>query len=138
MSARVVRGQCSNQLVKIPLCRLIISVMPGFVLTWILTAVALLITAKLVPGFQVSGIGGAAIAAIILGLANAIVKPILVILTLPLTFITLGLFLFIVNALTLWIAGSVTAGFRVNGFLPALIGSIVLTLVSSILNHLVD
>jgi putative membrane protein len=112
--------------------------MPGFVLTWILTAVALLITAKLVPGFQVSGIGGAAIAAIILGLANAIVKPILVILTLPLTFITLGLFLFIVNALTLWIAGSVTAGFRVNGFLPALIGSIVLTLVSSILNHLVD
>ena len=111
--------------------------MPNFLLTWLVAAVSLIITAYLVPGFVVQSFVAALIAAVILGLVNAIVKPILVVLTLPITIVTLGLFLFVVNALTIWFAGAITPGFDVNGFLPALIGSIVLTIVSSVLNHLV-
>lgn len=111
--------------------------MPNFLLTWLLAAVSLVITAYLVPGFAIANFVAALIAAVILGLVNAIIKPILVVLTLPITIVTLGLFLFIVNAITIWIAGAITPGFDVNGFPPALIGSIVLTLVSSVLNHLV-
>jgi putative membrane protein len=108
--------------------------MPHFLLTWLLTAVALLITAHLVPGFKFDSFVAAALAAVVLGLANAIVKPILILLTLPFTLVTLGLFLFVINALTLWLVGSVTPGFHIDGFLPALLGSIVLTFVASILN----
>ena len=97
-----------------------------------------MITAYIVPGFVVSSFGAALIAAIVLGLVNAIVKPILVLLTLPLTIVTLGLFLFVLNALTIWLAGWLTPGFDVAGFLPALIGSIVLTLVASGINFLVE
>lgn len=111
--------------------------MPNFLLTWLLAAVSLVITAKLVPGFVVTSFVAALIAAVILGLVNAIIRPILVVLTLPITIVSLGLFLFIVNAITIWLAGSITPGFHVNGFIPALIGSIVLTIVSSVLNHLV-
>ena len=96
-----------------------------------------MITAYIVPGFIVSSFVAAAIAAVVLGLVNAIVKPILVLLTLPLTIVTLGLFLFVVNAITIWLAGALTPGFRVAGFGPALVGSIVLTLVGSGLNFLV-
>lgn len=110
--------------------------MPNFLLTWLITAVSMVITAYLVPGFAVKSFVAALIAAVVLGLANAIVRPILVVLTLPLTIITLGLFLFVVNALTLWFVGSgITPGFRVVGFMPALLGSIVLTVVSSVLNY---
>lgn len=110
--------------------------MPNFLLTWLATAVALVITSYVVPGFIVKSFVAALIAAIVLGLANAVIRPILVLLTLPLTFITLGLFLFVVNALTLWFVGSVTPGFVVLGFIPALIGSIVLTIVASVLNFI--
>ncbi|HEY9693091.1 MAG TPA: phage holin family protein [Oculatellaceae cyanobacterium] len=108
--------------------------MPRFLVTWLLTAISLLITAYFVPGFIVKSFGAAMVAAIILGLVNAVVKPILVILTLPLTIVSLGLFLFVINALTIWLAGSITSGFHVAGFLPALLGSIVLTIVTSVLN----
>lgn len=111
--------------------------MPNFLLTWLLAAVSLVITAYLVPGFVINSFVAALIAAVILGLVNAIVRPILVLLTLPITIVSLGLFLFIVNAITIWLAGYLTPGFDVNGFIPALIGSIVLTIVSSILNRLV-
>ncbi|HEY9637551.1 MAG TPA: phage holin family protein [Coleofasciculaceae cyanobacterium] len=112
--------------------------MPHFLLTWLLTAVSLLITAQLVPGFVVKSFVAALVAAVILGLINAIVKPILVVLTLPITFVTLGLFLFVVNALTIWLAGSISPGFHVAGFVPALVGSIVLTIVASVLNFVVE
>lgn len=112
--------------------------MPQFLLTWLVTAISLAITAYIVPGFAVRDFGAALIAAVILGLVNAIVKPILVILTLPLTIITLGLFLFVVNAITIWLAGLLTPGFDVAGLLPALLGSIVLTLVASVISLLVD
>jgi putative membrane protein len=111
--------------------------MPQFLLTWLVTAVSLIVTAYIVPGFTVTSFGAALLASVVLGLVNAIVKPILVILTLPLTILTLGLFLFVVNAITIWLAGALTPGFTVTGLLPALLGSIVLTLVASGINFLV-
>ncbi len=108
--------------------------MPHFLLTWLLTAASLMITAQFVPGFTVKNYVAALMAAVVLGLVNAFIKPILVVLTLPITFITFGLFLFIVNAITIWFAGNITPGFHVTGFIPALIGSIVLTIVASVLN----
>ena len=112
--------------------------MPHFLLTWLVTALALVVTANLVPGFAITSFVAALVAAVVLGLLNAIVKPILVLLTLPITFLTLGLFLFVLNALTIWLAGSITPGFVVSGFLPALLGSIILTIVASVLNFVVD
>lgn len=110
--------------------------MPHFLLTWLLAAVSLMITAYLVPGFVINSFVAAILAAVVLGLVNAFVKPILVILTLPLTIFSLGLFLFVINAIAIWVAGALTPGFDVTGFLPALVGSIVLTVVSSVLGYL--
>jgi putative membrane protein len=104
--------------------------MPRFLLTWLLTTVSLLITAYLVPGFIIKTFADAAIAAVVLGLVNAIVKPLLILLTLPLTIVTLGLFLFVVNAMTIWLVAALTPGFALTGFLPALMGSIVLSFVT--------
>lgn len=112
--------------------------MPHFLLTWLITAVSLVITANLVQGFAVKSFVAALIAAVIIGLVNAIIRPILVVLTLPITFVTLGLFLFVINAITIWLAGSITPGFHVSGFLPALVGSIVLTIVASVINFVVE
>ena len=112
--------------------------MPRFLLTWLVTAVSLMITAQLVNGFQVKNLVAALVAAVIIGLANAIIRPILVVLTLPITIVTLGLFLFVVNALTIWLAGSITPGFIVAGFVPALIGSIVLSIVATVINFVVE
>ena len=112
--------------------------MPHFLLTWLLTALALVITANLVPGFRIDSFPAALLASIVLGLVNAVIKPILIALTLPITLVTLGLFLLVVNALTIWLAGAITPGFDVLGFLPALLGSIILTIVASVLNFVVD
>lgn len=111
--------------------------MPEFLLTWLIATAALMITSYLVPGLFVANLVSAAIASVILGLINAIIKPLLVILTLPLTLLTFGLFLFVINAIVIWLAGVVTPGFVVGGFFPALIGSIVLTLITSGLTMLV-
>jgi putative membrane protein len=108
-----------------------------FLLTWVAAAIFLLITAYVVPGFAVNSFTTALIAAAILGLVNALVRPILIILTLPFTLLTFGLFLFVINALMLWLVGFITPGFVVTGFLPALLGSIVLTLVATVLGQLV-
>jgi putative membrane protein len=112
--------------------------MPRFLLTWLLTAVSLVITANLVTGFVVKNFVAALVAAVILGLVNAVIRPILVVLTLPITFVTLGLFLLVVNALMIWLAGSITPGFQVLGFVPALVGSIVLSIVATVLNFVVE
>ncbi len=114
-----------------------IEAMPNFLLTWLLTAVALVITASLVPGFVITSFVAALVAAVVLGLVNAIIKPILIVLTLPITIVTLGLFLLVVNAITIWLAGFITPGFDVLGFVPALLGSIVLTIVTSVLHFFV-
>jgi putative membrane protein len=111
--------------------------MKHFLLTWLGTAFALLITSKIVPGFIIQTFVAALVAAIVIGLVNAIVRPILSILAFPITLITFGLFSFVINALTLWLASAVTPvpGFVINGFIPAFLGSIVLSIVSSVINY---
>ena len=105
-------------------------------LVWILNAVALLVVAYILPGITVASFGSALIAALVLGLLNTLVKPLLVILTLPITIVTLGLFLLVLNALVFWLAGSILKGFQVNGFWWAVIGAIVYSLVSGLLSSL--
>src|SRR5690606_23166821 len=94
-------------------------------LIWILNAVALLIVAYILPGIAVASFWSALIAALVLGLLNTLVKPLLVLLTLPITVVTLGLFLLVLNALVFWFAGSILRGFQVNGFWWALLGAII-------------
>jgi putative membrane protein len=95
------------------------------ILTWLLAASALLLVAYLYPGVQVQSFTSALIAAFVIGLFNMVLRPVLVLLTLPVTFITLGLFLFVINALLFWAAASVLDGFHVNGFGAALLGSLI-------------
>ena len=92
---------------------------------WLLSASALLAVAYLYSGVQVSGFGAALLAAFVIGLLNTIVRPVLVVLTLPVTVVTLGLFLFVINALMFWAAASLLNGFHVNGFGAALLGSLI-------------
>ena len=94
------------------------------IVRWLLLAAALLLVAHLYPGVSVASFGVALIAALVLGLFNALVRPLLVLLTLPVTLLTLGLFLFVINALMFWAAASVLQGFNVAGFSAALIGSL--------------
>ncbi|AHJ29991.1 phage holin family protein [Nodularia spumigena CS-584] len=111
--------------------------MKHFLLTWLGTAVALLITANVVPGFFVRDFVAALVAVAIIGLVNAFIRPILSILAFPITLITFGLFTFVINALTIWLASNLTPGygFEIQGFWPALAGSIVLTIVSSLISY---
>ena len=95
------------------------------ILNWLLSAVALLAVAHLYAGVAVTSFKSALIAAAVLGLLNAVLRPILVLLTLPVTVITLGLFLFVINALMFWAAASLLTGFNVTGFGAALIGSLI-------------
>jgi putative membrane protein len=95
------------------------------ILTWLLAASALLLVAYLYPGVQVQSFTSALIAAFVIGLFNMVLRPVLVLLTLPVTFITLGLFLFVINALLFWAAASLLDGFHVNGFGAALLGSLI-------------
>lgn len=97
---------------------------------WIINAAALLLVAYLYPGVAVESFGTALIAALVLGLVNAIIRPLLVILTLPVTLLTLGLFLFVINALCFWLVAEVVKGFTVSGFGAALIGSILYSIIT--------
>ncbi|MDX3907072.1 MAG: phage holin family protein [Pigmentiphaga sp.] len=106
-------------------------------LVWLLNAVALLVVAYLLPGITVASFGSALIAALVLGLLNSLVKPVLVLLTLPITVVTLGLFLIVLNALLFWFAGSILKGFQVNGFWWAVIGALLYSLISGLLSALV-
>ncbi|CAM5207556.1 Putative membrane protein OS=Castellaniella defragrans OX=75697 GN=HNR28_000122 PE=4 SV=1 [Castellaniella defragrans] len=105
-------------------------------LVWILNAVALLVVAYILPGITVASFSSALIAALVLGLLNAVVKPLLILLTLPLTVVTLGLFLLVINALVFWFAGSVLKGFQVDGFWWAVLGALVYSIVSTALSGL--
>ncbi len=95
------------------------------ILKWLLSAVALLAVAYIYPGVVVSSFGSALLAALVIGLFNMILRPLLVLLTLPVTLITLGLFLFVINALMFWAASGVLSGFHVQGFAAALLGSLI-------------
>ena len=105
---------------------------------WLLAAVALLCVAYLYSGVEVRSFGAALIAALVIGLCNAIVRPVLVILTLPVTVITLGLFLLVINALMFWAASSLAGnGFQVHGFWAAMIGSVLYSIISLVIQSLV-
>jgi putative membrane protein len=98
------------------------------IVRWLLLAAALLLVAQIYPGVIVASFGSALIAAFVIGLFNTLLRPILVLLTLPVTILTLGLFLFIINALMFYFAASVLQGFHVTGFVAALIGSLLYSL----------
>ena len=104
--------------------------MIAFLAHLLITAALLLLVANLVRGVQVEGWGPAFLGAIALGVVNAFVRPVMVLLTLPLTVLTLGLFLLVVNALMLWLVAAFVPGIRVQGFGPALLGSLLLTLLN--------
>jgi putative membrane protein len=102
----------------------------------LLNGLAIIVAAWFVPGLSLAGPGTALIAGAILGIVNVLVKPVLVVLTLPLTLVTLGLFLFVVNALCLGLTAAVVPGFDIAGFWSALFGALVVSVVSWILNGL--
>ena len=95
------------------------------IVRWLLLAAALLLVANISPGVSVTSFGSALVAALVLGLFNTLLRPLLVLLTLPVTLLTLGLFLFVINALMFYVAASVLDGFQVAGFGAALIGSLI-------------
>jgi len=111
--------------------------MASLLLRWLLSALALLAVAYIYPGVKVESFFAAAIAALALGLVNALVRPILVILTLPVTIVTLGLFLFVINALLFWLVAEVVKGFSVQGFFAAFVGSILYSLITTLVSWLV-
>lgn len=102
----------------------------GILVQWILAALAFLIAAKLVPGFEIDSFLTALIAALVVGVLNIFVWPLIALFTLPLTLLTFGLFLFVVNALVIKLGAFMVPGFTVVGFLPALLGSLVISVVS--------
>ncbi len=104
--------------------------MVAFLAHLLITAALLLLVAHLVSGVEVEGWGPAFLGALVLGLVNAIVRPVMVFLTFPLTLVTFGLFLLVVNALVLWLVAALVPGVRVRGFAPALVGSLLLTVLN--------
>ena len=101
---------------------------------WLLLAAALLLVANIYPGVVVTSFGSALIAALVLGLLNALLRPILVLLTLPVTVLTLGLFLFVINALMFYFAAQLLEGLNVTGFVAALIGSLLYSLCGMVID----
>jgi putative membrane protein len=99
-------------------------------LNWLLSAVALWVVSQIVPGFQISGLGSALIAVVVIGLVNATLGILLKVLTFPLTVVTLGVFWWVINALMLWVASSFVPGFAITSFGSAFVGAIVLALVN--------
>ncbi len=103
-------------------------------LVWILSALALLITSKLVKGFEIKDFKSALIASLIIGLLNAILRPILLLLTLPINILTLGLFTFVVNAIVLRMAAGMMSSFKIAGWMTAIIAAFVLVIVQLLMN----
>ena len=100
---------------------------------WLLSAVALLVVSNLVPGFYVEGLGPALIAALVIGLLNATVGFFLKIITFPISILTLGLFLLVINGMMIMVASSLVRGFHVRGFGPAFLGAVVLALLGMLI-----
>src|SRR4029453_9335874 len=102
--------------------------MPGFVVRALITAVGLWLASRLVPGFHIEGTVTLLVAGLLLGVANAVVRPLLILLTLPLTILTLGLFLFVVNAAMVGLVAGLLERFTIDGFGSALLGSLIVSL----------
>lgn len=109
----------------------------NIIIKWLINTVAVTIAAFLIPGVRLSGLGAALLAAVVLGLVNAVIKPIFIILTLPINILTLGLFTLAINALMVLLVGKLVPGFEVSSFWWAMLFSIVLTIINAILNSMV-
>ncbi len=109
----------------------------NLLLIWFLNALALLTVAYVLPGVTIDGYGAALIAALILGLINTLIRPLLVLLTLPVTAVTLGLFVLVINGLLFWFAGTILKGFEVSGFWTGVFGALLYSFISSVLTMLV-
>lgn len=109
----------------------------SFLIYWLVDAVALYLTAQLVPGIGIEGGGALLLAALVIGLLNAVVKPVLVFLTLPITVLTLGLFYLVLNAVLFYLAAGLTPGFTLASFWAAFLGAIVMSIVGMILHAVV-
>lgn len=107
--------------------------MARFLVHWLIVAVALWLTAYILPGVHVDSMAALAVAAFVLGFINAVVRPVMILLTLPITIFTLGLFLFVINGLVLWLAAAIVPGFAVDGFWWAVLGALLVSVVSSFL-----
>lgn len=111
--------------------------MSGFLIRWAINAVALYLTTLIVPGVRVPDVGSAVLAALVLGIVNAVIRPVVLFLTLPLTILSLGIFTFVVNALMLYIVAVTTHRLIIENPLSAFVGAIVLSVISFILSQLV-
>ncbi|HEV8095419.1 MAG TPA: phage holin family protein [Burkholderiales bacterium] len=109
----------------------------NLLLAWLVNTVSLIAVAYLMPSIRVDTFVTALIAALVLGLVNAVIRPILVLLTLPVTLLTLGLFIFVINGLLFWLVGSFVQGFVVDGFWAGFLGAIVYSVISWLLSGLV-
>ena len=107
----------------------------GIITKLLVTIFGLLLISNFVPGIEIASLYSAFIVAVVLGVFNIIVKPILVLLTLPINLLTLGLFTFVINALLFWFIASFVQGFSVDGFIPAFVGAAIISLLSSIGNR---
>lgn len=112
--------------------------MARMLIGWLLNAIALLAVAYLLPSIHVASFGAALLAALVLGLVNTLIRPILVVLTLPVTLLTLGLFLLVINGLLFWLVGNLLEGFSVGGFWPGVFGALLYSLISWLLGRLLQ
>lgn len=108
------------------------------ILKWLLGACALLALSHLLPTISVASFADALLAALVIGLLNTFIRPVLIVLTLPVTMLTVGLFLFVINALLFWAAGRLLDGFEVAGFISALIGSLFYSLTSVVIDYALE
>lgn len=109
----------------------------ALLLQWLLCAIALMLVSRIVPGFVVTGLAPALIASLVIGLLNATVGLVLKIITFPISIITLGIFLLVINGLMILMASSVVPGFHVRGFVPAFWGAVVLALLGMVIKAVV-
>ncbi len=111
--------------------------MPGALLRLVITAISIVVAAKLLPGLEVRDLGSALLFALVLGILNALLKPVLLLLTLPLNLLTLGLFTLVVNAILFWLAAQFPLGVTVSGFTSAFLAALVVSVISFVLSRLV-
>ena len=110
----------------------------GFLLRVVVNALAIMLAASIGPGIRVDRVVPALVGGLLLGLVNAVVRPVLIILTLPITLVTLGLFLLVLNGLCFWLVASIVKGFYVAGFWSAFLGALIVSIVSWIMTALIS
>lgn len=108
------------------------------ILRWVINAVLLMLIPYVVPGVEIKNFGTALVAALVLAFVNALIKPILILLTLPINLMTLGLFILVINGLMFWLVSAVVKGFYISGFWPAFFAALVFSIFSLVLNYLLD